>query len=184
MFRKSLDKIQKSNFCFKDLLSYFNSEIIMMEWLLHSNTGSLRKHKPSVPCSALLSNIYVIIKAFSGNITDTTKLAYSKIFNLQVPVRLSFHSLAKKSQQNASTFGQDIVLSTIPYFLILRISSYYSIIIFILVCLAKACGHLVLPNVTKNPLLIVSVILWRWSLKTLILSSLKRSNSDFYITDF
>ena len=39
-----------------------------MGWLLHCNTGSLRKHKPSLPCSILLSNNYVIIKTCIRNI--------------------------------------------------------------------------------------------------------------------
>ena len=48
-----------------------------MEWLVHCITGSLRIHKPSLPCSVLLSNIYVILKACSTNITGSTNLAYS-----------------------------------------------------------------------------------------------------------
>ena len=64
-------KIQKSNFCAKDFQSYFNqwfyilifhNDIIKMEWLLHRNTGSFRKHKTSVPYSVLPSNNYVILK--------------------------------------------------------------------------------------------------------------------------
>ena len=35
-----------------------------MGWLLHCDNGSLRKHKPSVPCSALLSNNYVFFLLF------------------------------------------------------------------------------------------------------------------------
>ena len=44
---------------------------------------------------------------------------------------------------------------------------------FALVCLAKVCEHWVLSNM-KDPVLIVGVILWRWSVKTLIFSSLRR----------
>ena len=33
-----------------------------MGWLLHCNTGSLRKHETSVPCYVLLSNNYVRVK--------------------------------------------------------------------------------------------------------------------------
>ena len=45
---------------------------------------------------------------------------------------------------------------------------------FALVCLAKVCEHWVLSNIMKDPVLIVRVILWRWSVKTLIFSSLRR----------
>ena len=62
-------------------------------WFLHYNTGYLRKHKPSVPCSVLLSNYYMIIKPCSRNIKDSTNLAYSRNMNIEVPVRLSFQSL-------------------------------------------------------------------------------------------
>ena len=61
-------------------------------WFLHCNTGSLRKHKPFVLCSILLSNNYVIVKACSRNIKGSTNLAYSKNINLQVPIKLSFQS--------------------------------------------------------------------------------------------
>ena len=64
-----------------------------MEWLHWNNTGSLRKHKPFIPCSVLLSNNYVIVKACSRNITGSTSLAYSEKFNLQVPIRLPFQCL-------------------------------------------------------------------------------------------
>ena len=85
-------------------------------WFLHYNTGYLRKHKPSVPCSVLLSNNYVIIKPCSRNIKGRTNLAYSENVNLEVPVRLSFQNLplAKESPQNAPTLRQDVVLSIIP----------------------------------------------------------------------
>ena len=62
-------------------------------WFPHCNTGSLRKHKPSVQCSVLLSNNYVIIKPCSRNIKGSTNLAYSENVNLEVPVRLSLQSL-------------------------------------------------------------------------------------------
>ena len=61
--------------------------------LLHCNTGSLRRHMPSVACCVLLWNNYVIVKACSRNITGSTNLAYSEKVNLQVHVRLSFQSL-------------------------------------------------------------------------------------------
>ena len=64
-----------------------------MGWLFHWNTGSLRKHEPSVPCSISLSNNYVTVKACSRNITGSTNLAYSEKVNLQVPFRLSFQAL-------------------------------------------------------------------------------------------
>ena len=43
-----------------------------------------------------------------------------------------------------------------------------------LVCSAEVSEHSVLTNVMKDPLLIVRVILQRWSVKTLILSGLSR----------
>ena len=42
------------------------------------------------------------------------------------------------------------------------------------ITLLKVCGQLVLPDVMKDPLLIVTIILLRWSVETLILSSLRR----------
>ena len=58
------EEIQKSNFCFENLLTYFNSvtlnlnnETIKMGWLLHCDTGSLREHKPFVTCSISLSQL-------------------------------------------------------------------------------------------------------------------------------
>ena len=60
-----------------------------MRCLLHSITGCLREHKPSAPCSVLLSNNFVIIKACSKSM-GSTNLAYSKNVNLKVSVRLSF----------------------------------------------------------------------------------------------
>ena len=65
-----------------------------MQWLLHCNTGCLREHKPSVPCSILLSNNFVIVKTYSKNIMGSTDLVYSKKVDLKVPVRLSFQGLS------------------------------------------------------------------------------------------
>ena len=76
---------------------------MMMEWLLHWNTGSLRKHKPSLPCSILLSTNYVTVKACSRNITGSTNLAYNEKANLQVPVRLSFQGLPSFLGKGKST---------------------------------------------------------------------------------
>ena len=61
--------------------------------MLHCNTGCLNKHKPSVPCSVLLSNNFAIIKAYSKNIMDSTDLAYSEKVNLKFLVWLSFQGL-------------------------------------------------------------------------------------------
>ena len=60
-----------------------------MEWFFHCKNGSLRKHNSSVPCFVLLSNNYVIVKAFSRNIMACTNLAYSEKVNLQVSIELS-----------------------------------------------------------------------------------------------
>ena len=64
-----------------------------MGCLLYCNTGSLRKHKSSVPCCILLSNYYVIVKVCSRNIMGSTNLACNKKVILQGPVRLSFQGL-------------------------------------------------------------------------------------------
>ena len=64
-----------------------------MRWLLHCNTGCLRELKPSVPCSVLQSNNFVIVKACSEKFMGSTDLAYSEKVNLKVPVRLSFQGL-------------------------------------------------------------------------------------------
>ena len=64
-----------------------------MRWLLHCNTGCLREHKSSVPCSVLLWNNFVIVKACSKNITGGTDLACSEKVNKKLPVRLSFQGL-------------------------------------------------------------------------------------------
>ena len=126
----------------------FHNEIIKMEWLLHCSTGSLRKHKPSVPCSVSLSNNYMIVKAFSRNITGNTNLAFSKNVSLQLPVRLSFQGLSSFLVKEKSAKCTYFATERVILFLILR------------------------------------VILGRWSVKTLILSSLRRYNSDFYVADF
>ena len=73
--------MQKSNFCFKHLPSYFNSvvsQIIKMGWLLQCNIGSLRKHKPPVTCSISLSKNYVIVKPFSRNINRQRQSSVEK----------------------------------------------------------------------------------------------------------
>ena len=85
----------------------FHNKIIKMGWLLHSNTGSLRKYKPPVLFSVSLLNNYVIVKAFSKNISSSTTLTYCQKVNLQVPVRLSFQglpSLLGKRKSAKSTY--------------------------------------------------------------------------------
>ena len=64
-----------------------------MRRMLNCNTGCLRKHKPSVPCSVLLSSSFVIVKACTKNAMGSTDLAYSENVNLKVPMRLSFQGL-------------------------------------------------------------------------------------------
>ena len=65
-----------------------------MRWLLHCNTCSPRKHQPSAPCSAFLSNNYMNVNACSRNITGSTNLVYSQKINQQDPIRLSFQGLS------------------------------------------------------------------------------------------
>ena len=90
-------------------------------WLTHCqcNTGSLRKHKPSVPCFLLLSNNYVIKKACSRNITGSTNLAYSEksTYKSGFPFIAFLRSLTKKIRQNAPTLRQDVVLSILSFLL-------------------------------------------------------------------
>ena len=68
-------------------------------WFLHCNTGSLRKQKPSVSCSVLLSNNYMIVKACTRNIN----LAHSENVNLEVPVRVSFQTFSSFLGKEKST---------------------------------------------------------------------------------
>ena len=129
-------------------------------------------------CFVLLSNNHVIVKACSMNITGSTNLAYSESVNLQFPVRLSFQSfssfLGKQKSAKCTYFATGFCYIHYPLnFATQSLLYHYSILSFALVCLAKVCEHSVLPNVMKDPLLIVKVILWRWSIKTIILSSLR-----------
>ena len=50
----------------------------------------------------------------------------------------------------------------------------------ITLCISLLCGHSVLPNVMKDPLLIVILRIW----PTKILSILRHQNSDFYVAYF
>ena len=144
-----------------------------MVWLLYWNLGSLRKHKPSVLCSVSLSNYYVIVKAFSRNISGSTNLAYSK-----------------KSQPASSCHSFLSRPSFVPWqrkvgknhLLCDRTLFYPSSLIFATQSLILSLQHfkLCISLLSQNPwtlckktLLIVKVILRRWSEKTLILSSLR-----------
>ena len=74
----------------RDVSSYH----LMMEWLFHCNTSSLRKHKAPVPCSVLLSNNYAVVKACSKNIWTAPIQRTAKKSTLQFSLRLSFQCLA------------------------------------------------------------------------------------------
>ena len=131
-----------------------------------------------------ISDLYPVpnpyqIKACSRNITGSTNLVYSKKVNLQVPIRLSFQGLpsflGKEKSTKCTYFATgcyfihpSLTFATQSLIMSLQMLS------FALVCLAKVFKHYVLPNVMKDFLLIVRVILRRWSVKTLILSSLRR----------
>ena len=82
-----------------------------MGWLLYCNTNSLRKHSSSVPCSVLLSNNYVIIKA-SGRNMASINLGKRSVYNFPFDFSLKAFlcSLAKRSPQNASNLWQDVVI--------------------------------------------------------------------------
>ena len=144
-------------------------------WFLYCNTGSLKTHKPSLPCSVLLSNNYVIVKACSRNIKGSINLAYSKNVNLEVSVRLSVRSLLSFLGKEKST--KCIYFATGRGFIhppFIFATQSLIILSFALVFIAKVCEHSALTNVMKNPLLIVRVIFRSWSTKILILSSLRR----------
>ena len=133
-----------------------------MTWLLHCDTDSLRKHKPSVPCSVPLSNNYVIVKAFGRNITDSTNLTFSKKINQQVPLRLSFQGLPlffgkeKSAKCTYIATGRCFIHSPL-IFSSQRLIYQYNILSFAFACLAKVCKHSVLSNVMKDPTFIVRV---------------------------
>ena len=132
-----------------------------MVWLLHCDTDSLRKHKPSVPCSVSLSNNYVIVKAFSRNITDSTNLAFRKKVNQQVPVRLSFQDLPlyfgkEKSAKCTYIVTRRCFIHSPLTFSTPSLIYQYNMLSFAFVCLAKVCKDSVLPNVKKDPIFIVS----------------------------
>ena len=146
--------------------------------MLHSNTGCLREHKPSVPCSVLLSNDYVIVEVRSRNITGSTNLAYSEKINLEDLVRLSCQGLPsfldKEKSAKCSYFPTGrCFIHPLLIFATQSLMCHHSILSFSLVCLAKVYEHSVLPDVMKDPLLIVRVILRKCSIKTLIISILR-----------
>ena len=149
---------------------------------LHCTTGSLRKHKPSVPCSILLSNNYVIIKPCRRNIKGSTNLAYSKNVTLEVPVRLSFQSLplflGNEKSTKCTYFATGCCF--IHPSLIFATQSLIMSLQHIMLCISLLHGHSVLPKVMKDPLSIVILQIW----PTKILSILRHQNSDFYVAYF
>ena len=64
-----------------------------MGWLLHGNTGTLRKQGISLSCSVLPPDSYVTVKAFSRNIVCRANPEYTEKIILEVPVSLSYQSL-------------------------------------------------------------------------------------------
>ena len=136
-----------------------------MGWLLLCNTGFQRKYKPFVPCSLLLSNNYVIVKAFSRNITGSTNLVFSKKVNLQLPVGLSIQGLplflGKEKLVYCTYFAKGCCFIDPPLIFATQSLIISPQHIKLCVCLAKVCEHSVLCNVMKDPLLIVRVILLR-----------------------
>ena len=151
-----------------------------MWWLLHCNTGCLKEHKPSVPCFVLLSKNFVIIKACSKNIMGSTDLVYTKKVRLKVPVRLSFQGLPSfldtEKSAKCSYFATACCFIHPPLIFATEslIISLQHIITLCISLLSQSLWIVVLSNVMKDLLLIVGVILHRWSIKTLILSSLRR----------
>ena len=153
-----------------------------MSWLLNCNTGCLRKHKPSVPCSVLLSSNFVTVKACSKKTMGSTDLSYSEKVNLKVPVSLSFQGLPSfVDTEKSSKFSYFVIRCCFihPPLIFatesLIIYHYGILLSFSLACLAKVCEQSVLLNVRNDFLLIVRFISQRWSIKTikiLILSSL------------
>ena len=140
-----------------------------MGWLLHCNTGSTGKHKPSVPCSILLSNNYVIVKGtlWAAPIQGTAK-NQSTSSNQAFLSRLSFVPSERKVGKMHLLCDKMLLYPSSINFCYSEINDITAA----LVCLAKVSQHSTSPNVMNKPVLIVRVILQRWSLKTLILSSL------------
>ena len=144
-----------------------------MRWLLHYNTDSLRKHKPSLPCSLLLSNNYVIIKACSGNIMGSvqrkSQLTSSRQTFLSRPSFVSWQIKVDKIDLLCDrTLFYPSSINFVTQSLIISLQH-------IELCISLLSQSLwILCIIMKEPLLIVRVILWRWSAKTLILSSLRR----------
>ena len=113
------------------------------------------------------------------NITGSTNLAYSEKINLQVPVRLSFQGLSlflgKEKLAKCTYFATGRYFIDPPLiFATQKLIISLQHIMLCISCLAKVCEYSALPNAMKNPLLIVKVILRRWSIKTLILRDLRR----------
>ena len=75
----------------------------LLRWDVHRSTGSLKKHKPSLPCYIPLSSIYMTIKTCNRNITSSANLAYREKVNIQVSVRLSFQGLSSFLDNEKST---------------------------------------------------------------------------------
>ena len=129
-----------------------------MGQLLHCNTGFLKRHKQFVPCSVLLSSNYVIIKACSRNITGCTNLEYSKSINLQVPIRLSFESLPSFLGEQKS--------ATCTYFVTGHCFIHYPWN-FATQSPVISLQHIKL-EISLFSQSLWTVILWRWSIKTII----------------
>ena len=142
------------------------------------NTGSLRKHKPCryqtiiCDCKDLQQE-----HKWAAPIQPTANKSTCK-FPSGFSFKTVLHSLPKKSQQNAPTLqeGELFYPSSLNFchseFNYIT-ASLQHMLSFALIYLENVCEHHVLPNVMKD-LLIVRVILGRWSAKTLIPSSLKR----------
>ena len=81
-----------------------------MGCLLHCDTGSLRKHNSSVPCSVLLTNNYAQKLAIGASRPAPTQhTAKNSIYKFSsgFPFKPFLRSLAKKSPQNSPNLRQD-----------------------------------------------------------------------------
>ena len=150
--------------------------------------GSLRKYILSLRCSVSLSNNYVTVKSCSRNINGQHQPSIQRKslparFRQDFLSRTSFVPWQRKVGKMHLLCDRTLFYPSSLNFCQSELY-HHSMLSFALVCLAKFCEHQVLPNVMKDPVLIVRVILRRWSIKTLFLSSLRCQNSGFYVAEF
>ena len=134
----------------------------------HCNTGSLRRHKLSAQCSVLPWNNYVIVKASS---CWAFFQCFPSLLGKEKSAKCIYFEKGCWFIHPALIFATQSLIKSLQH------------ITFALVCLTNVYEHSVLPAM-KVALLIVRINLRSWSITTLILSSQRHWNGDFYIADF